>query len=68
MADVSNLKINERSDVEWPNLRVTKILNKNWDNWFISMGEYENYRVVRDIERMHNFKTAKFLFYKLKKI
>ena len=29
MADVSELKINERSDVEWPNLRVTKIENKN---------------------------------------
>ena len=31
MADVSNSKINERSDVKWPNLRVTKIANKNWD-------------------------------------
>ena len=29
MADVSKLKINERLDVEWPNLRVTKIGNKN---------------------------------------
>ena len=29
MANILNLKINERSDVEWPNLRVTKIENKN---------------------------------------
>ena len=29
MADVSNLKINERLDVEWPNLWVTRIENKN---------------------------------------
>ena len=36
MADVSNLKINERSYVEWPNLRVTKIENKNC---FVSRGE-----------------------------
>ena len=25
MSDVSNLKINERSNVKWPNLPVTKI-------------------------------------------
>ena len=42
MADVSNLKINERSNVERPNLRVTKIANKNWESWFISKGKYEN--------------------------
>ena len=29
MADVSNLKINERLDVEWPNLWVARIENKN---------------------------------------
>ena len=29
MADISNLKINERANVEWPNLRVTTIENKN---------------------------------------
>ena len=34
MADVSNLKINERSNVERPNLRVTKIGNENCENWF----------------------------------
>ena len=44
MDDVSDLKINERSDVEWPNLRVTKIENKKWDNWFISMCKYENWQ------------------------
>ena len=29
MADAPNLKINEHLNVEQPNLRVTKILNKN---------------------------------------
>ena len=29
MANVSNLKIDERSYVEWPNLRVTEIENEN---------------------------------------
>ena len=42
MADLPNLKINKRSDVEWPNLRDTKRGNTSWDNWFISMGKYEN--------------------------
>ena len=32
MADDSNLKINERSNVELENLRVTKIENKRSDN------------------------------------
>ena len=39
MADVSNMKINERL-----NLRVTKIHNKNWENWFISKGNYKNWQ------------------------
>ena len=29
MANISNLKINERSNVEWQNLRVTTIENEN---------------------------------------
>ena len=32
MSDVSNSKINERSNVEQQSLRVTKIENKNWEN------------------------------------
>ena len=32
MADVSNLKINEWSNIERPNLQVTKIGNENWQN------------------------------------
>ena len=43
MVDVSNLKINERSDKAWLNLRVTKIGNKieiidlfQWANMKIS--------------------------------
>ena len=55
MANISNLKINERSNVEWPNLRVTTIENENWKvlyqseieikmkiETFISKGKYEN--------------------------
>ena len=44
MAEISNLKINERSDIEWPNSRVTKIDNKNSDDWFMSIGKYENWQ------------------------
>ena len=40
MADVSNLKINERANVERTNLRVTEIENKSWENWFIWKGKY----------------------------
>ena len=36
MVCFSNSKINECSNVERPNLRVTKIGNKNWENWFVS--------------------------------
>ena len=32
MADVWNLKISKRSNVERPNLRVTKIENKNGED------------------------------------
>ena len=42
MAEVSNLKMNERLNVEWPNQRFTKMGNKNWENWLISKDEYEN--------------------------
>ena len=31
MANISNLKINDRSNVERPNLRITTIENENWD-------------------------------------
>ena len=40
MVDVSNLRINQRSNVERSDLRVTKKENKNWENWFISKGKY----------------------------
>ena len=43
MADGSDLKINERSNVERPKLRVTEIGNKNWEKWFMSKGKYENW-------------------------
>ena len=43
MTDVSKLRIRERLNVERPNLLVvvTKIGNKNWDDWFISNDKYE---------------------------
>ena len=61
MADVSNLIINERSNVEQPNIRVTKIGNKTWENWFISKGwESAKLRVVRNIESKNNSKIVIF--------
>ena len=50
MADISNLKINERSNVERPNLRDTETGNKNWENWFISKGKCENGQIVSSKE------------------
>ena len=74
MADVSNLKINQRSIVERPNLRITKIGNKNWEHWFISKGKYGNWQNYeqsgmsngRTIPNLSIFR-AKFWFSKLKK-
>ena len=43
MADVLNLKINQRSNLEQPNLGGTKIENKNSENSFISKGKFENW-------------------------
>ena len=45
MVDFSKLRFHERSYVERPNLLVlvTTIGNKNWKNWFISNGKYENW-------------------------
>ena len=59
MADFSNLKINERSNVELPKLRVNKVENKKW------IWELAKLRVVRNIEKMGESKIAKFWFYKL---
>ena len=57
MADIMNLKINERSNVEQPNLRVTTIDNENWEDEaskFIyikrEIWESAKLRVVRNIE------------------
>ena len=70
MVDFSNLKINERLDEEWPNLWVTKIENRNWDNLYINgqIWKLAKLRVLRDIKRMDISKIAEFWFYKLKKI
>ena len=45
MADVSNLKINERSNVERPYLWVTKIENENWENWYVYIYWGANMRI-----------------------
>ena len=44
MTDLLNLKINEHSNVEQPNLQVTTIENFKGRNLFISKGKYENWR------------------------
>ena len=44
IADVTNLKINERSNVEWPNLPVTEVGNQNLKNWFMTKGKYESWK------------------------
>ena len=47
MADVLNLKINKRLNVERPNLRVSNIGNQNWENWFIAKGKCENWDICQ---------------------
>ena len=44
MADGSDLKIKERSNVEGLNLWVTKIWNNNLKNWFILRGKFEHWK------------------------
>ena len=43
IADVE-LKIKKCLNVEGWNLRVDKIGNKNWENWFILKGKYTNWK------------------------
>ena len=61
MADISNLKINERANVEWPNSRVTTI-----ENEIYIKGQYEkrqnckwrgisNGRTIRKFSNFWNF-------------
>ena len=73
MADVPNLKINERSNVERPNSWVIEIENKNWESLFISKSIYENWKKFekcgiskgRTIRKLTIFGT-KFWFSQLK--
>ena len=65
MANISNLKINERSNVELPNLQVTTIENENWEDKvskFIhikgQIWESAKLREVRNIEWTNNFKIG----------
>ena len=66
MTKISNLKINERSNVERPNLRVTTLENEyreEKESKFIyikgQISGSETLRVVRDIEWTNNFKILK---------
>ena len=63
MANILNLKINERSNVERPNLRVATSENENWEekeSKFIyikgQIWESAKLRVVRNIEWTTNSK------------
>ena len=65
MANISNLKIKERSNVEWPNLRVSTVQNENWkpkESKFIhiegQIWESAKLRVVRNIEWTKNSEIA----------
>ena len=67
MVDVSNLKINERSNVERPKLRVTKIGNENWEVKASKLiyikkqiRELEKLRIVWNIEK-NNSKIWQFM-------
>ena len=64
MANISNLKINESSNVERPNWRVTTVENENWEDKaskFIyfkrQIWESVKLRVVRNIEWTKKFKN-----------
>ena len=65
MANISNFKINERSNVEMPNLRLTTLENENWEekkSKFIyikgQIWESTKLRLVRNIEWTNNSKIA----------
>ena len=63
MADVSNLIINERSNVERPNLSVNKIINLKLRKLIYIRGqrwELAKSRVFRNIEWTKNYKIANF--------
>ena len=75
MADVSNLKINQSSNVQWPNLQVTKIGNKNWKKKIyikLKIWELVKLRVARTIVWTNNFEISNFwsqiLVFRIKKI
>ena len=59
MADISNLKINERASVEWPNLRESP----QYKMKFISKGNMKidkiangaEYRMNEQIQKLENF-------------
>ena len=65
MADILNLKIYERSNVEWSKLQVTTLENENWEekekNFIYIKGrmwESEKFRVVQNIEWTNNSKIS----------
>ena len=56
MADISNLKINERANVERPNLRVTTI-----ENEIYIMGQYENRQNCKWCGKLNGRTIPKFV-------
>ena len=66
MANVSNLRINQRSNVERPNLRVTKIGNKNLEDWFVSKGENKNWQNCEQCGISNGRRTSKLLIFGVK--
>ena len=45
MVNISNLKINEGSNLERPNLHVTTVENKNWKNKALKFVYIKEYRM-----------------------
>ena len=66
MVDVSKLRIHERWNVESLNslVLITKIGNKNWENWLISIGqiwELAKLREVAEYRMDEQFVNCQFL-------
>ena len=70
MAEVSKLRIHERSNVERPKLLVlvTETWNKNWENWFISNGKYKNWQTFKTNNSKIDNSWSQILVFQIEKI
>ena len=59
MADISNLKISERANIEWPNLRVSP----QYKIKFISKGNVKIEKIVNDAEYRMNEQFQNLLIF-----